>query len=71
MKDEQYLLDFLDNRQKNSRLSCQINVTDKLDGMVITVPEQTLIIDPRQGHQLAVTWRFPFKRWLRASPTLL
>ena len=39
-EDEQYLLDFLDNRQKNSRLSCQINVTDKLDGMVITVPEQ-------------------------------
>ena len=39
-EDEQYLLDFLDNRQKNSRLSCQINVTDKLDGMVITVPKQ-------------------------------
>ncbi|MCK5425845.1 MAG: 2Fe-2S iron-sulfur cluster binding domain-containing protein, partial [Emcibacter sp.] len=32
-EDEQYLLDFLDNRQKNSRLSCQIKVTDKLDGM--------------------------------------
>ena len=38
-EDEQYLLDFLDNRQKNSRLSCQIEITDKLDGMVVTVPE--------------------------------
>lgn len=39
-EDEQYLLDFLDNRQKNSRLSCQIKVTDELDGMIVTVPEQ-------------------------------
>lgn len=39
-EDEQYLLDFLDKRQKNSRLSCQIMVTDKLDGMVVTVPKQ-------------------------------
>lgn len=38
-EDEQYLLDFLDNRQKNSRLSCQIKITDKLDGMIVTVPE--------------------------------
>lgn len=38
-EDEQYLLDFLDNRQKNSRLSCQIMVTNKLDGMVVTVPD--------------------------------
>ncbi len=40
-EDEQYLLDFLDNRQKNSRLSCQINITDKLDGMIVTVPKQS------------------------------
>jgi len=39
-EDEQYLLDFLDNRQRNSRLSCQIEMTDRLDGMIITVPEQ-------------------------------
>lgn len=39
-EDEQYLLDFLDNRQRNSRLSCQIDITDKLDGMIVTVPEQ-------------------------------
>ncbi len=38
-EDEQYLLDFLDNRQKNSRLSCQIDITDKLDGMIVVVPE--------------------------------
>ncbi len=38
-EDEQYLLDFLDNRKKNSRLSCQIKITDKLDGMIVTIPE--------------------------------
>lgn len=38
-EDELYLLDFLDNRQKNSRLSCQIEVTEKLDGMIVTIPE--------------------------------
>ncbi len=38
-EDEQYLLDFLDNRQRNSRLSCQIDITDKLDGMIVLVPE--------------------------------
>ncbi|NOZ42553.1 MAG: 2Fe-2S ferredoxin, partial [Alphaproteobacteria bacterium] len=39
-EDEQYLLDFLDNRQRNSRLSCQIGITDNLDGMIVTIPEQ-------------------------------
>lgn len=38
-EDEQYLLDFLDNRQRNSRLSCQIEISDKLDGMIVKVPE--------------------------------
>lgn len=38
-EDEQYLLDFLDNRQRNSRLSCQIEITDNLDGMIITIPQ--------------------------------
>lgn len=38
-EDEQYLLDFLDNRQRNSRLSCQIEITDELDGMIVTVPD--------------------------------
>ncbi len=38
-EDEQYLLDFLDNRQKNSRLSCQVEITEHLDGIIITIPE--------------------------------
>jgi len=38
-EDEKYLLDFLDNRQENSRLSCQIDITDKLDGMIVTIPK--------------------------------
>jgi len=38
-EDEEYLLDFLDNRQKNSRLSCQISLSDSLNGEVFIVPE--------------------------------
>lgn len=36
--DESALLDFLDNQRINSRLSCQIEMTEELDGMVIEVP---------------------------------
>ena len=30
--------------QKNSRLSCQITVTDDLDGLVVTTPEKTILM---------------------------
>jgi len=36
---EESMLDFADNVQPNSRLSCQIVVTEDLDGLVVTVPE--------------------------------
>ncbi|MDG1708638.1 MAG: 2Fe-2S iron-sulfur cluster-binding protein [Emcibacteraceae bacterium] len=36
-EDENDLLDFSDCRQKNSRLSCQINMSDELNGMRVTV----------------------------------
>ena len=35
--DEDDLLDSSDHREENSRLSCQIPVTDDLDGLTITV----------------------------------
>ncbi|MFC7537355.1 2Fe-2S iron-sulfur cluster-binding protein [Sphingomonas sp. GCM10030256] len=35
--DEDDLLDFSDVRQPNSRLSCQIRLTDVLDGIAVTV----------------------------------
>ena len=35
--DEDDLLDSSDTRQDNSRLSCQIPVTDALDGLAVTV----------------------------------
>ena len=35
--DEDTTLSFSDWRQPNSRLSCQIRVTDELDGLVVTV----------------------------------
>lgn len=39
--DEDDLLDSADARQPNSRLSCQISVTDALDQLVVTVaPEE-------------------------------
>jgi ferredoxin, 2Fe-2S len=37
---EQDMLDFAIDVRPTSRLSCQIRVTDELDGLVVTVPEQ-------------------------------
>jgi 2Fe-2S ferredoxin len=36
---EESMLDFAENVQPNSRLSCQIRVTDELDGLVVRMPE--------------------------------
>ena len=37
---ERSMLDFAENVQDNSRLSCQIPVTDALDGLVVRTPER-------------------------------
>jgi ferredoxin, 2Fe-2S len=36
---EESMLDFAEGVQENSRLSCQIKVTDELDGLVVRMPE--------------------------------
>jgi 2Fe-2S ferredoxin len=36
---EESMLDFAEGVQENSRLSCQIKVSDSLDGLVVTMPE--------------------------------
>jgi 2Fe-2S ferredoxin len=36
---EESMLDFAENVEANSRLSCQIKVTDALDGPVVHMPE--------------------------------
>ncbi|MEM9570387.1 MAG: 2Fe-2S iron-sulfur cluster-binding protein [Pseudomonadota bacterium] len=36
---EQSMLDFAENVQENSRLSCQISVSEELDGLRVTTPE--------------------------------
>ncbi len=36
---EESMLDFAENVEDNSRLSCQIRVTDALDGLVVRLPE--------------------------------
>jgi 2Fe-2S ferredoxin len=36
---EEAMLDLNPERQPNSRLSCQINVTADLDGLVVNLPE--------------------------------
>ena len=36
---EESMLDFAENVEPNSRLSCQIKVTDELDGLVVRLPE--------------------------------
>ena len=33
------MLDFADNVEANSRLSCQIKVTDALNGLVVRMPQ--------------------------------
>ena len=38
--EELEMLDLLPNICKNSRLGCQIKITDKLDGLEITIPEK-------------------------------
>ncbi|MBX3513524.1 MAG: (2Fe-2S)-binding protein [Xanthobacteraceae bacterium] len=37
---EEDMLDFAFDVRPNSRLSCQIKVTDELDGLIVTTPEQ-------------------------------
>ncbi|TNE37374.1 MAG: (2Fe-2S)-binding protein [Alphaproteobacteria bacterium] len=36
---EETMLDFAEDRRENSRLSCQIKISDDLDGLVVTTPE--------------------------------
>ena len=36
---EQSMLDFANDVEENSRLSCQIKVSDALDGLVVRLPE--------------------------------
>jgi len=36
---EETMLDFAEDRRENSRLSCQIKVSDELDGLSVTMPE--------------------------------
>jgi 3-phenylpropionate/trans-cinnamate dioxygenase ferredoxin reductase subunit len=37
--EEEELLEFMEGRQPNSRLSCQIQLTEELDGIVVHVPD--------------------------------
>ncbi len=39
-EDENDLLDSTDSRDANSRLSCQVPVTDALDGLTVTIAEE-------------------------------
>jgi 2Fe-2S ferredoxin len=36
---EESMLDFAENVQPNSRLSCQIRVNEDLDGLIVRLPE--------------------------------
>ncbi len=37
---EESMLDFAQNVEPNSRLSCQIKVTEDLDGLIVRMPEE-------------------------------
>ena len=36
---EESMLDFAENVEPNSRLSCQIRVTEEMDGLIVRMPE--------------------------------
>ncbi len=36
---EETMLDFAENVEPSSRLSCQIKVSDELDGLIVRMPE--------------------------------
>ncbi|MBX2867983.1 MAG: 2Fe-2S iron-sulfur cluster binding domain-containing protein [Acidiferrobacterales bacterium] len=36
---EQEMLDFAENVDDTSRLSCQLKITDEMDGLIVNVPE--------------------------------
>jgi 2Fe-2S ferredoxin len=36
---EESMLDFAENVEPNSRLSCQIKITEELDGLIVRLPE--------------------------------
>ena len=36
---EEFILDLLGNVKANSRLACQIRVTEELDGLVVRMPQ--------------------------------
>jgi 2Fe-2S ferredoxin len=36
---EESMLDFAENVEPNSRLSCQIKVTDEIDGLIVRMPQ--------------------------------
>jgi 2Fe-2S ferredoxin len=38
-EEEEMMLDFAEEVADNSRLSCQITVTDELDGLIVRIPK--------------------------------
>ena len=40
-EEEQAILEFAPGREKNSRLGCQIKLTEALDGLEVRLPEET------------------------------
>ena len=40
--EENDMLDTAHDLQENSRLSCQIKVTEELDGLIVTTPERQI-----------------------------
>lgn len=40
--DEKDILEFVPERRRNSRLTCQVRVRDRLDGMIVHVPSSNM-----------------------------
>jgi ferredoxin, 2Fe-2S len=39
---EQALIEFLDDSDQSSRLSCQVEIVDEMDGLIVRIPESQL-----------------------------
>ena len=67
---EEDMLDFAyDPAPQRSRLTCQIKVTDELDGLVVQMPERQLCGPPCYAVPCCSRTRQPVKCWMtRAAP---
>ena len=64
---EEDMLDFGFDVRPNSRLSCQIKVSDELDGLVVSTPERQACSKPALAPDSAIVQRAPARSFPTSS----